>query len=136
MIAQLQRPTRSLPLVLGLAAGAALARYLTRRRGPDTEGAETVGPAYGETTPHPGTHTFSLHLTADGRRSDEAVEALRQQLGPNAVRDPDDNGFLEVSVEGDSWDAAATRLRDAIASAGADEAVELGEPSGRVDGDK
>jgi hypothetical protein len=93
-----------------------------------------VGPAHGETTPRTGVHTLSLRRTAAGPRSDDALEALRNQLGPRAVGAPDGSGFFEVEVEAGSWDEAAAKLRDAVASAGADEVVALGEPSGRLSG--
>ena len=121
-----------LPTLFGL-AGAAFA-WLRNRRRPSTEGADTVGPASGETTERPGAHTISLHRTVEGERFDQAIDALRNQLGPRAVGDPDESGFFEVEVDAASWDDAAAKLRDAVASAGADEVVELGEPSGRLPG--
>jgi hypothetical protein len=120
----------AIPAILSL--GGAAIGWLMKRRKPSTDGEETAGPAYGETAPHGGAHTISLHRTAAGERFDEALAALRNQLGARAVGDPDESGFFEVEVEADSWDAAVAKVRDAVAAAGADEAVELGEPSGRV----
>jgi hypothetical protein len=122
----------AIPTILSL--GGAAIGWLLKRRRPSTEGANSPGPDHGETTPRAGVHTLSLHLTAEGERADGALEALRNQLGPRAVGDPDESGFFEVEVEAETWDGAAAKLRDAVAAAGADEAVELGEPSGRVSG--
>lgn len=120
----------ALPTIFGL--GAAAFRWLRNRRRPSTDRGGTVGPADGETTTRPAAHTLSLHRTADGSRFEDALGALRNQLGARAVGEPDETGFFEVEVEAASWDEAAARLRDAVAAAGADGVVELGEPSGRL----
>lgn len=120
------------PLLLAPAIAGAAMRFLRRRRRA-SEGAETVGPARGETTPQPGAHSISLHRAHDGERFDEALAALRDQLGARAVGEPDGNGFFEVEVQAESWDAATGKVRDAVAAAGADDVIELGEPSGRVE---
>ena len=76
-------------------------------------------------------HEVALHRMHGGKRCDEALEDLRDQLGEDAVEDPDETGFFAVAVEADSFDAAVRKVRDAIAATGADECFELGESRGR-----
>lgn len=111
----------ALPTAIGL-AGAGIRWLMSRRKRP----ADAIDPL----SEARGTHTVSLHKTGDGERFDQALEALRTQLGARAVHEPDEQGFFEVELEADSFDAAVAKLRTAVAAAGADEAVELGEPSG------
>lgn len=118
-------------ILLGPAIAGAVMRFLRGRRS-GTEGTDTVGPVQGETASQSGTHSVSLHRTAEGERFDEALTALRGQLGERAVGEPDEHGFFEAEVQADSWDAAVATVRDAVAAAGADETLELGEPSGRA----
>ena len=76
------------------------------------------------------THEIALHRAAATARCEEALAALRDQLGPESVEEPDDAGMFAVEVEADSFDGAVQRVRDAVAAVGADECIELGESSG------
>lgn len=76
------------------------------------------------------THEIALHRAAPTERCEEALGRLRAELGPESVEEPDETGMFAVEVEASSFDGAVERVRDAIASAGADECLELGESSG------
>lgn len=81
-------------------------------------------------------HEVALHRAADTGRCEEALADLREELGADAVEEPDQTGMFAVEVDADSFDAAAQRVRDAIAAVGADECFELGESSGYVPADE
>lgn len=75
-------------------------------------------------------YEVALHLVAETGRCEEALGELRDELGEEAVEQPDDTGMFAVEVEAGSFDEAVQQVRDAIAAVGADECFELGESSG------
>lgn len=57
-----------------------------------------------------------------------AYERLGEALGPGALGDIDDDGVLEVTVKDvPDFDGALNRVRDAVATAGADDAFVFAE---------
>ena len=68
-----------------------------------------------------------MYVLEHGIPLEQALGDLQSALGEGRVGFPDDNGILEVTVTAASFDAALTKVWDAVAAAGADDQLAFAE---------
>jgi hypothetical protein len=68
-------------------------------------------------------HRIGMLLEQHGEFGRDALRRLREALGDAEISAPDDTGLFEVAVRAASFEAALDRVWDAVAAAGADDAV-------------
>jgi hypothetical protein len=72
-------------------------------------------------------HAVALQCLDRGVRCERARQKIAENVGDDAMSDPDEGRVFEVHVHADDFEGALARVWDAVAAAGADDHIVFAE---------